>query len=339
MPAEWEPQDAIALAWPHVASDWPGGLGPVTASFDALVRAIADHQPLLLIAATPADAARLRYYQHEYGDRQVRILEVPTNDIWVRDYGPLQIDRAQQRHWLAYRFDGWGGKFRCERDSAVAGVLAEDPELRPAHYKAMQPVVEGGNIESDGAGTLLTNLDCLMHPNRNPPQLSASLLDSLREQAGFDRVIGITGVRLLGDDTDGHIDTLARFCRSDAILFATCASRDADQHPLLAPLAGQLADARTTQGTAYDLLEVPLPQPLYSSTGDRLPASYLNFLLTNEKVLIPVYGDAADGAALERIGAGFPGREAVAVDGRVLVQQSGGVHCASWNLFSRGAAL
>lgn len=338
MPAEWEAQDAIALAWPHVASNWPEGLGPIEATFDAMVAAIADHQPVLLIAGTPACAAELSRYERRYGIERVRVLDLPTDDIWVRDYGPLQVDRTGQRVWLGYRFDGWGGKFSCDRDSRIAPSLADEPMLRPDTYHSIGLVTEGGNIESDGTGTLLTNMDCLTHPNRNKPEAAGRLVDSLREMAGFDRVIGITGVRLLGDDTDGHIDTLARFCRTDAILFATCDPGDTEQYPLLAPLEDQLAATRTTSEAAYDLLAVPLPQPLRSPDGDRLPASYLNFLITNEKVLIPIYGDPADGEAIERIGCAFPGREAVGLDGRMLVQQSGGIHCASWNLFSRGGA-
>ena len=331
-PAEWEPQDAIMLAWPHAGTDWADRLGEVEDTYIALVAAITRFQRVLLcVADDDVEAyARARLASARIDMARVRFLAVPYNDTWLRDSGPITLRGDDGFRQLDFRFTGWGGKFEATEDDALVGRLAAMDVFADGQLHTVDFALEGGAIETDGRGTLLTTWKCLRerHPDLDQDELDARLKQWLAQ----DRVLWLRHGYLEGDDTDAHIDTLARFAAPDAIVYQACDDAgDGAHYDELQSMAAELAALRTAQGTPYRLFPLPWPQPIHD--GDRrLAASYANFLILNDAVLMPGYGDAADARACEVIAEAFPGREIVQIDCRPLIWQNGSLHCLTMQL-------
>lgn len=320
------------LVWPHVEENWECGLAAVEAVYRDLIAAVSPRQRVLLLAQDARLADHIREFLAAEGIGPAELLVIPNDDIWVRDYGPMQLLTPRGLVWLDWEFNGWGGKFSCTRDNEVTQALLR--QYRPAASACLKTnlVAEGGNFDSDGAGSALVNLDCLHSTSRNAPALGKLLAAQLR-QCGVERIIGITDTQLEGDDTDGHIDTLARFCSPSVIAFATCARSDRQQWRRLAPMREQLRRQRTRADAPYELVPLPLPAPLFNQAGDRLAASYLNFVIVNDAVLMPGFADPNDELARQTLADGFPERTVITVPANPLALQSGSLHCASLNLF------
>ncbi|MCD9030290.1 agmatine deiminase family protein [Luteimonas sp. Y-2-2-4F] len=331
-PAEWEPQAAILLAWPHADTDWAERLGEVEETYIALVAAIARFRPVLLcVADDDVEAyARARLSSSRIDMAQVRFLTAPYDDTWLRDSGPITLREGDGFRLLDFRFTGWGGKFAAERDDALVARLDAMGVFARSQRTPIDFALEGGAIETDGAGTLLTTWKCLheRHPGLDRSALDAQLAGWLAQ----DRVLWLDHGYLEGDDTDAHIDTLARFAAPDAIVFQACDDPEDDAHyEELRAMAAELAALRTADGAPYRLFPLPWPRPIRDG-GRRLAASYANFLIVDDAVLMPGYGDPADAAAREVVARAFPGREVVQIDCRPLIWQNGSLHCLTMQL-------
>ena len=330
-PAEWEPQSAILIAWPHAGTDWADRLGEVEETYIALVQAITRFQPVVVCVADDdiETYAEMRLRSNRVDMARVRFVTVAYDDTWLRDSGPITLRDGAGFRLLDFRFTAWGGKFEAGRDDLLVETLAAQGLFGDAARQRIDFALEGGGIETDGAGTLLTTWHCLheRHPDATRAQLSAQLADWLHQ----DRVLWLDHGALEGDDTDAHIDTLARFAPGDAIVFQAC-DDEADSHYAdLKAMADEIAALRTRDGRPYALFPLPWAKPVIDE-GRRLAASYANFLIVNGAVLMPAYGDPADAAAAAVLAQAFPGREIVPVPCRPLIWQNGSLHCITMQL-------
>lgn len=338
LPAEWEPQSAIQLTWPHAQTDWNYILGDITATYLEMAREIADHERLLIVAprtdevkglldsALPASlAANIVYH------------ECPTNDTWARDHGFITLKNldgeGDERLLLDFCFNGWGRKFESDKDNAINRSLYDSGTVRGTYRSELDFVLEGGSIESDGRGTVFTTSQCLLAPHRNQPLTQQQIEQRLKDALCASRIVWLDHGNLIGDDTDGHIDTIVRLAPDDTLLYIGNVSPDDEQHDDFMALEEQLRSLRTADGQPYRLLALPMPDAICDDDGSRLPATYANFLVTNEKVLVPVYGQKAnDEAAISTIASAFPGRKMVAIDSRPIIRQHGSIHCCTMQL-------
>lgn len=330
-PAEWEPQSATLIAWPHAGTDWADRLGDVEDTYIALVQAITRFQPVLICVADDdvETYADIRLRSNRVDMAQVRFVTVAYDDTWLRDSGPISLRDGDRLRLLDFRFTAWGGKFEAGRDDLLVETLAAQGVFGDAARQRIDFALEGGGIETDGNGTLLTTWRCLheRHPDASREELTAQLSAWLHQ----DRVLWLDHGALEGDDTDAHIDTLARFAPGDAIVFQAC-DDEADSHYAdLKAMADEIAALRTRDGKPYRLFPLPWARPVLDE-GRRLAASYANFLIVNGAVLMPAYGDAADNAAAAVLAQAFPGREIVQVPCRPLIWQNGSLHCITMQL-------
>jgi len=313
MPAEWEPQRCVQLTWPHAATDWAPMLDEITAVYDEMKREIEKREPVLVV-----------------GD------DIPHNDTWARDHGFITVEETSAlRHQpsdillLDFRFNGWGEKFPAELDNQINRRLYDRGLLQGTYEPHLDFVLEGGSIESDGQGTIFTTECCLMAPHRNQPLSKQQIEARLKEWLGAERVVWLQHGSLLGDDTDGHIDTLVRICPDDTLLYI---GSDAD-HPDLIEMESELQALRTIGGKPYRLLRLPLPRPIYDE-GERLPATYANYLVVNGAVLVPTYAQPdLDREAMDIIQQAYPDREIVGIDCRPVIRQHGSLHCCTMQYY------
>ena len=330
-PAEWEPQSAILIAWPHADTDWAERLGEVEETYIALVAAITRFEPVVICVAdddVQAYArARLASARVEMG--RVHFVDAAYDDTWLRDSGPITLRTADGFRLLDFRFTGWGGKFEASRDDRLVEHLDESGTFLKSSRQPVDFALEGGAIETDGAGTLLTTWRCLheRHPHIDRQTLAEQLKGWLRQN----RVLWLDHGYLEGDDTDAHVDTLARFAGTDAIVFQDCDDAGDPHYPELQAMAAELAALRTADGRPYRLFALPWPRPIVDQNR-RLAASYANFLIINGAVLMPAYGDAADARAQAVLAEAFPDREIVPVPCRPLIWQNGSLHCITMQL-------
>ena len=332
LPAEWAPQQAVLLTWPHAAGDFGPMLDAAHAQFLHLALAIADSTPLLVVAPPDQPALRDELIAAGVPAERLAIVPLPSNDVWARDHGPVTVFRDGTAVHLDFRFNGWGGKFTADADDAVCAALAAAGAL-PGTSEALPIVAEGGAIESDGAGTILTTTRCMLDPARNAGATRASVEAWMAEHFGAARVLWLAHGDLIGDDTDGHIDTLARFCDPHTIAYQACKDAADPHHAELSAMEAELRALRDAEGNPYRLVPLPLPAPAYDEAdGRRLPAGYANFLITNAQVLVPTYDDPADAEALSRLQAAFPGHAVRGVDCRTLIQQNGSLHCVTMQI-------
>lgn len=333
-PAEWESQSAVLIAWPHPETDWGPRLVEVEETYIALVAAItAFEDAVICIADDDLQAyaeARLRSARVDM--ERVRFVTVEYDDTWLRDSGPITLS-CKTGHprfrLLDFRFTGWGGKFEAGRDDRLVEALFAQSVFANAQREQIDFALEGGGIETDGAGTLLTTWRCLheRHPDASREELSAKLAGWLRQ----DRVLWLDRGYLEGDDTDAHIDTLARFAAEDAIVYQACDDVSDTHYEELQAMAAELAALRTRDGKPYRLFALPWAKPIFDD-GRRLAASYANFLIVDGAVLMPSYGDVADARAQEVMAEAFPGRVIVPVPCRPLIWQNGSLHCITMQL-------
>ena len=326
MMAEWEPQSMVQLTWPHKDTDWAPMLPEITAVYEEMAREIAKREPLLIVAPE----------------------EFISNDTWARDHGFITVEDHGELVLLDFCFNGWGEKFEAALDNAINRHLYEQGLVRGTYEDHLDFVLEGGSIESDGKGTVFTTTCCLMAPHRNQPLTQTQIEDRLKQYLGAERIVWINHGSLIGDDTDGHIDTLVRICPDDTLLYI---GGDAD-HPDLLAMEEELRTLRTLDCRPYRLLRLPLPRPIYdepapadSSTarvlggsaaekGDRLPATYANYLVINGAVLVPTYAQPdLDAEALRTIALAYPDREIVPIDCRPVIRQHGSLHCCTMQYY------
>jgi agmatine/peptidylarginine deiminase len=336
-PAEWEEQDAILLAWPHADTDWAANLADVQASYVALLSAICRFQRAVLIVPNAATEAEVRQrLQHDaHCAKRLSFVRAAYDDTWLRDSGPITLtvgNRVSDEHFLLndFRFTGWGGKFEASRDDLLVSALFEAGKFRNARLRSWDFALEGGAIDGDGAGSILTTYHCLHE--RHPALSHGELSQQLALMLHADRVLMLEHGELQGDDTDAHIDTLARFAAVDAIVFQACDEISDPHHAPLSRMQAEIAELRTRQTQPYRLFPLPWAKPIHAQDGRRLAASYANFLIINGAVLMPAYGDAADTQAALVLQQAFPDRTVVPVPCRALIEQNGSLHCVTMQL-------
>jgi agmatine/peptidylarginine deiminase len=321
----------VLLAWPHAQTDWAQRLEDVESSFAALACAIARHEPVLICVADPAVRARAAQLLADAGaeSKRCRFVEIEYDDTWLRDSGPITLRGLDEFRLMDFRFTGWGGKFAASRDDRLIEGLAAREIFHNADHRRVDWALEGGAIESDGGGTILTTWRCLhqRHPEQSREQMTRLLCDKL----GAQRVLWLERGYLQGDDTDAHIDTLARFAPDDAIVFQACDDASDPHYDELAAMRAELAELRTADGRPYRLHALPWAKPIFDD-GRRLAASYANYLIVNGAVLVPAYGDPADEKAARVIASAHPGRSVIAVPCRPLIWQNGSLHCLTMQL-------
>lgn len=327
LPPEWAAQQCVLLTWPHDQGDWGNTLTSVESTFTAMTQAIAARQALVVSCRDQAHRKHVASLLETLHTDSPVI--APSNDIWVRDHGPITVIADGVAELLDFRFNGWGGKYRADLDDRITSALFDAGRIPHARLTRIETVLEGGSLETDGEGTLMVTRRSLLNPNRNGAVDRAWYEDRFAEWFGCDRVLWLEHGHLDGDDTDGHVDMLARFAPGDRILYTACDDSTDSHFRDLNAMAAELADFRTRDGRPYDLRPLPWPRETRTADGERLPLSYANFLIINGAVLVPVYDLPTDDDALAVIAEAFPGRETVPVPSMPLIRQHGSVHCAS----------
>jgi agmatine/peptidylarginine deiminase len=343
LPAEWHSQSFVQLTWPDATTDWKEILDETLVCFCQMAREIARRERLLIVCARPDDVERMLKLHLQDDWRNVTLVPCPINDTWARDHAFITLlDAAGQPIALDYAFNGWGRKFAADLDNQInARIIGDIRRLYGcdvAYDSQLDFILEGGSIESDGQGTLLTTSSCLLAPHRNEPMTRADIEHRLLNDLHAERVLWLEHGQLEGDDTDGHIDTLARFCTPDTIAYVQCTDEtDSHFHDLRA-MEQQLQTFRTATGQPYQLIPLPMPAPIHDESGERLPATYANFLIMNGAVLYPTYGQPEnDLRAAQQLAAAFPQHEIVGIDCRVLIRQHGSLHCCTMQYPEKGA--
>lgn len=317
LPAEWEPQSAVQLTWPHAGTDWAPMLDEISETYRQMVAAIERYEPVLTVS--PGNTLYSTINVH-----------CSTDDTWARDHGFITLvnDRGNAR-LLDFQFNGWGEKFPASQDNAINRHIFDEGLLNGEYVSQLDFVLEGGSIESDGRGTVFTTTCCLMAPHRNQPMTQQQIEEQLKTALCADRIVWISHGKLTGDDTDGHIDTLVRICPDDTLLYVGCDNPNDEQYDELQLMERELQDLRTIDGRPYRLLRLPMPQPIIEDDL-RLPATYANFLVINGAVLCPTYNQPdLDREALRLIGQAFPGRDIIGIDCCSIIRQHGSLHCCT----------
>jgi agmatine deiminase len=322
-PAEWEPHAATWLAWPHKPETWPGKFEPIPEVWATFVRTLAEFEPVHVLAG---GEAVLRQARELVGDTpNVTLHDVPTNDVWARDHGAMFLSGASDLPpaLVDWEYNAWGGKYPpFDLDNRIPSYQAQVTGRR-----RFSPgiILEGGAVDGDGQGTVLTTEPCLLNPNRNPQLGQADVEQYLADYCGARKVLWLAG-EVAGDDTDGHIDELARFVAPATVLAAV----ETDQADVnFAPLADNVARLRSmtdAQGRALEVIPVRLPKPRYYD-DQRLPASYMNFYIANGVVVVPQFDDPADAEAVATLARVFPDRQIRGLYAVDLVWGLGAYHC------------
>lgn len=334
MRAEWEKQKAILLAFPHCYSDWEYCIAEVRETFVCIIELVLRYEDVIL-CIDPRDCEGYelieKKFSHFLQTNQLKIYRVYTNDTWARDFGAINLQEGGENVLLDFGFNGWGLKFASCFDNQINATLkrlgAFDGELR-----VMDMVLEGGSIESDGNGVILTNTQCLLEKNRNPHLTQEQIELKLKEYLGAKKVLWLHHGYLAGDDTDSHIDTLARFISPSQIAYVTCDDRDDEHYVALKAMEEELKNLRDLNHQPYELIKLPFVSAIFEDK-ERLPATYANFLFVNDALLVPTYGDKNDSVALEILSNALPHLEVVGIDCRTLIRQHGSLHCVSMQIY------
>lgn len=322
------------LTWPHENTDWKPYLADITETYLQLSEAITAYEQLIVATPQPEKVRGLLSTKlSEEEMSHVKIYPCPSNDTWARDHGPITISNGDNLCLLDFQFNGWGKKFTSEKDNDITRCLFKQGAFNGCHIIDNNDfVLEGGSIESDGKGTVMTTSFCLLAKNRNQPMTKADIERELKKRLFAERIIWIDHGQLIGDDTDGHIDTIARFAPNDTIVYVGCDDKSDPQYEDFTLLEQQLEELKTIEGKHYRLVKVPMPHPIYDG-DDRLPATYANFLIMNGAVIVPTYNQPKlDKEALTAIGSAFPDRKIIGIDASTIIRQHGSIHCLTMQI-------
>lgn len=321
-PAEFEPQSFAQLIFPHPQSDWIEYLEEARITFVNIATAIARYQPCLIVCD---DIDVVKSY---FNDQSNLIFTAyQTNDTWARDCSALSVidEEEGEAILLDFTFTGWGGKFDASKDNAMSSAIA------PIYGAAMEKVdliLEGGGVESNGIGSLLVTAETLLNPNRNFHLDKAKTEAILKKEFGVEQILWLNHGYLAGDDTDSHIDTLARFIDTDTIMYVKCEDQNDEHYEALKKMEEELMALRNLEGEPFNLIALPMCTPAYYE-GERLPATYANFLIINDAVLLPIYNDPHDDEAVTICKNSFKGRDIIPIDCSILIRQHGSLHCVT----------
>lgn len=366
--AEWEEQIGILMAFPHKNSDWANHIKEARECFLNIIENILCFESVILcvdtddnegmkllceyfvshteIAKTSTVYSYIRTYlnqnvpQHTIANPYLQkmkidsqyalhIIRIKTNDTWSRDFGGIGIESAGQCKLLKCMFNGWGLKYPANYDNIIISSI-----FSPHHIIQADIVLEGGSIDGNGDGVLLTNTQCLLAPNRNPHLNQDGIESKLKEYFGLKEVLWLNHGYLAGDDTDSHIDTLARFITADSIAYIACENEDDEHFESLKCMKKELQSLRQKNGKPYKLIPLPFTQAIFDENGDRLPSSYANFLFLNNALLVPTYNDENDLLAIKTLSHALPSHKIIGVDCRSLILWHGSLHCISMQLYA-----
>lgn len=328
LPAEWQKQRAVLMAFPHKDSDWADNLKSALTPFIRIAQAIAYAQPVYIICDNREAIADMFC-----STRNMSFIEIPTNDTWTRDYGYISIEEDGAVKLLDFTFNGWGRKFEASLDNTVNRTLYKKGYLGTTPLERIDFVLEGGAIESDGEGTILTTTECLCNVNRNGGLSKEAVELKLKEFLGAKRVLWLDYGYLAGDDTDSHIDTLARFIAKDSIVYVQCLDEEDEHYNALKKMETQLKHFQTLEGLSYKLVPLPLPSAKFDNVGNRLPATYANFLITNGALIYPTYSVKEDKEVHEIFKSSFPDKEIIPIECSRLIEEGGSLHCSTMQIF------
>lgn len=332
LPAEWESYAAVLMAWPHEGTDWAYMLPEVRGTFVEIVSAL-NRDGIKTVIVAP-DTVEARRAMSGLNPELLYYVSLPTNDTWARDFGVITCFTPTGEPLLTdFKFNGWGLKFAADKDNLVTRRMYEAGLLEGTYVNQLGFVLEGGSIESDGEGVILTTSECLESLNRNGDLSREQIAQKLKQTLGAGTVLWLDHGYLAGDDTDSHIDTLARFVTPDTIMYVKCEDQHDEHYEQLSLMERQLMSFRTVNGAPYNLIGLPMPDALYDDDGLRLPATYANFLITPRSVLLPVYGQPAkDKVAEQMMKIVYPERKIHCIDCRSLIKQHGSLHCMTMQL-------
>jgi len=327
LPAEWQKQRAVLMAFPHEKSDWANDLKSALTPFIRTAQAIAYTTPVYIIC-DDKDAISSLFCS----PRNLSFIEIATNDTWIRDFGYISVVVDGEVKLLDFKFDAWGGKFEWALDNEVNKKLHKKGYMGVTPLESIDFVLEGGAIESDGLGTVLTTSACLCNENRNGGLSKDEVEEKLKEYLGVQRVLWLDHGYLAGDDTDSHVDTLARFVSTDTIMYVQCLNEEDEHYVELQKMEGQLKELKDSDGNFYNLLPLPLPSAKYDEEYNRLPATYVNFLITNGALIYPTYSVKEDKIAHEIFKDFFVDREIIPVECSRLIEEGGSLHCSTMQI-------
>lgn len=329
LPPEWIQQSCVMLTWPHEDTDWNYILDDVTECFINIAREIAKREKLLIVCR---DVEKVQSLLPDISDK-ILFRQIMTNDTWARDHGPITVFVEGEPCLYDFQFNGWGLKFASNLDNQITRKLFDQETFssETGYFNFLHYVLEGGSIESDGRGTMLTTAECLLSKNRNEHLRKEEVDAFLKDIFGLKRILWLNHGYLAGDDTDSHVDTLARFCSEDTIAYVQCEDREDEHYEELKAMEDELKEFRMENGEPYQLVPLPMPDACYEEDF-RLPATYANFLIINGAVLMPTYNCPNDEVAKSRLQKAFPNHEIVGIDCRTLIRQHGSLHCVTMQI-------
>ncbi len=320
IPAEWEEQEALIVVFPPKKSDWAHSIEAIHQTYLTFINAIARFQKCIVICEDKQALANLLPHL-----QNIELIEMLTNDTWVRDFGGINVYKNHKRRTYDFIFNAWGNKFDASMDNTITKRLFEEGHLQ-GKLKSFDFVLEGGSIDANGHGVMLSTAYCLYEQNRNSHLSKKKIKQTLVELFGLKELIVLKHGALMGDDTDSHIDTLARFINKDTIAYVKCYDKNDEHYQELKKMEKEL------EKTSFKLVPLPLPSAKYFN-NHRIPATYMNFVLINNAVLVPTYSDAYDAQVLKTFAHYFPEREIVGIEASVLIREHGSLHCASMNVY------
>lgn len=329
---EWAPQEAVLMALPNEKTDWNYILDEARYQYLRIIKALTDEEVHVVLICDDPDFARILLRNC----RQDRItyISLEYNDTWTRDYGPISVLKDDRLRALDFGFNGWGLKFASDKDNLVNLRLSDKSVIPSEVYRNERAfVLEGGSVETDGEGTLLTTTRCLCSPNRNGELSKKEAEVKLQYLLGVNHVLFLDYGALEGDDTDSHVDTLARIAPDNSIIFTGCRNVDDSQFEELLKMRAQLTMFRNAEGNPFNLIELPLPDAIFDEDGNRLPATYANYLVTDNVIFMPTYCQPEnDRLAMQTVRIAFPLHKVVGVDCTTLIKQHGSLHCATMQI-------
>ena len=337
-PAEWENEGFILVSWPHELTDWNYMLPEVRKCYIDMISVISTYQKVVVVA--PSSATVKEHLSNGYDPSRIFFVDLPTNDTWIRDYGALTIvDHLNNPTCLDFCFNGWGMKFAACQDNLVTSRMKTSGLITAPLINCRDFVLEGGGIESDGNGILMTTAECQLSPNRNAVLSRQEIERKLLDYFGASKLLWVNHGYLAGDDTDSHIDTLARFTPNGGIVFTGCDDPTDEHYKELSAMKAEIMNFTNLDGLPFNLFELPLPDPIYDEDGQRLPATYANFLALPQAVIMPTYRQPRkDELAKQILSVAFE-LPVVGVDCTALIQQHGSLHCATMQIPQNSLAL
>lgn len=334
MLAEWENPKSIFLTLPSEHTDWDYILEEAIAQYRRLLDSLIEAGEKVILLCKPESPDDLKEKILLNGGKVVT--SIKFNDTWTRDYGPITIKKDDQLRELDFGFNGWGLKFAADYDNLVNLRMSEEGSFDPSRYENKRDLVlEGGSVETDGHGTILTTSRCLCSPNRNGGKDKATIEKILKETLGADHILWLDYGFLAGDDTDSHIDTLARMAPDGTIIYVSPPADRNDIHfEEMTKMENQLKEFKTLRGKPFRLIPLPFSSPIFDEEGTRLPATYANYLVTGKNIFVPVYNQPEnDKEAISQIKKAFPKHSVYAVDCTTLIKQHGSLHCSTMQLY------